>query len=231
MLDSAVLISDLIVTLLLQQADMRLAMTIKRVTTTFLVKGRARQRHNINHKQHNDDDDEAFRSNPASPSARDELRIAIFHRCATMPTFPNRYAACSGSMEVGETPWETAQRELSEETNVDYMTTAAEEASSILETESGLYVDVDFVSPRSGRTSIIRVYPFVVHVASNLEVSMRGTEHDSLQWMTLKEMEDLDQQAKTVPSLALAFHHATAGRYDTSVTEGERQWASDKKNG
>jgi 8-oxo-dGTP pyrophosphatase MutT (NUDIX family) len=207
-------------------------MTIKRVTTTFLVKGgragggAAKQPTSARRAQ---------APHPLEDAAevgdlRGALRIAIFHRCATMPTFPNRYAACSGSMEAGETPWETAQRELQEETNFskDYQVLPIATLHSV---EAGLYVDVDFVSPRSGKSSIIRVYPFVIHVVDDFELALKGTEHDDFRWMSLEEVEDLDQQSKTVPSLALAFHHATAGQYDNNVTKEERQWASDKANG
>jgi 8-oxo-dGTP pyrophosphatase MutT (NUDIX family) len=179
-------------------------MTIKRVTTTFLVKG----------------------GKGNNQATRDSLRIAIFHRCSTMPTFPNRCASISGSVEAGEMPWETALRELQEETN--YST----KSSSSFPPESGLYVDVDFLSPRSGTCSIIRIYPFVVHIVdSDYELALRGTEHDNFQWMSLDEVEELDRQSKTVPSLALALQHATRGRYFNEVTNEERQWASDKENG
>jgi 8-oxo-dGTP pyrophosphatase MutT (NUDIX family) len=191
-------------------------MTIKRVTTTFLVKGATASTNN--------------------PGSTESLRIAIFHRCSTMPTFPNRFAASSGSIEEGEMPWDTALRELQEETNYtsrnqDDATTTTSIPSS-LPPEAGLHIDVDFISPRSGKSSIIRVYPFVVHVADDdFELSLRGTEHDNFQWMTLAEVEELDRQSMTVPSLALAFHHATRGRYYQQVTNEERQWASDKENG
>ncbi|KAG7370114.1 NUDIX domain containing protein [Nitzschia inconspicua] len=190
-------------------------MAIKRVTTAFLVKGgRAGVAKHATSAQ-------------CSLHERDGLRIAIFHRCSTMPTFPNRYAACSGSIEAGEAPWETARRELHEETNflVEYQ---APTSPSI---EGGLFVDVDFVSPRSGEVNVIRVYPFVIHVVNDFELALKGTEHDGFRWMSLDELEELDHQSRTVPSLALAFHHATAGRFDKRVCKEERQWASDKQNG
>jgi 8-oxo-dGTP pyrophosphatase MutT (NUDIX family) len=192
--------------------NMYLRMTIKRVTTTFLVKGGS--------------------SNNQASSCRESLRIAIFHRCATMPTFPNQHAACSGSIETGEVPWETALRELQEETNYSSRSQGEKTSSSSIPPEAGLYVDVDFISPRSGKSSIIRVYPFVIHIADDdFELSLQGTEHDTFQWMSLDEVEELDRQSKTVPSLALAFHHATRGRYYKQITNEERQWASDKENG
>lgn len=192
--------------------NMYLHMTVKRVTTTFLVKGGTASANN--------------------QSSRDSLRIAMFHRCATMPTFPNQYAACSGSIETGEMPWETALRELQEETNYSSRYQGKQKTLSPVPPETGLYVDVDFISPRSGKSSIIRVYPFVVHIVDDdFELSLQGTEHDTFQWMSLDEVEELDRQSKTVPSLALAFHHATRGRYYKQITNEGRQWASDKENG
>ena len=35
-------------------------------------------------------------------------QVALFHRCATMPTFPNHWAAVSGTIEEGETPYQAA---------------------------------------------------------------------------------------------------------------------------
>jgi 8-oxo-dGTP pyrophosphatase MutT (NUDIX family) len=129
-------------------------------------------------------------------------------------------------------PWETALRELQEETNYSSRYQGATTTSSSLPPEAGLHLDVDFISPRSGKSSIIRVYPFVVHIADDdYELSLQGTEHDSFQWMSLVEVEELDRQSKTVPSLALAFHHATRGRYYDQISNEERQWASDKENG
>lgn len=194
---------------------MQLAMSIKRVTTTFLVKGSAVVQESI------------VGGATTAVDRRRALQIAIFHRCATMPTFPNRYAGCSGSMEEDELPWETARRELREETN--WEPTSPQQFDE--PTSAGLFVDVDFVSPRSGRSSIIRVYPFVVSVPESFELQLKGTEHDSFRWMGLEELERLDEASKTVPSLALGFHHATAGRFDTKVTKEEREWASDKVNG
>ena len=55
----------------------------------------------------------------SGPKTRDQLRIVVFHRVATMPTFPNHWAACSGSMEENERPWQTSERELREETGVE----------------------------------------------------------------------------------------------------------------
>jgi 8-oxo-dGTP pyrophosphatase MutT (NUDIX family) len=166
--------------------------------------------------------------------ARQDLAIAIFHRVATMPTFPSRWAACSGSIEEGETPWETCRRELMEETNL----------SSVLaqpNQHSGLYVDVSLASNSSKNNShenrqerptrTIRVYPFTVEIPKTWDLQLRGTEHDRFQWVSVDQLEHYQLLELTVPSLATAFHHATAGRYLTSVARAEQEWASDRSSG
>mmetsp|Transcript_22650 Transcript_22650/g.36659 ORF Transcript_22650/g.36659 Transcript_22650/m.36659 type:complete len:441 (+) Transcript_22650:121-1443(+) len=172
---------------------------IQRVTTTFLVK-----------------------------VWQDSLRVAVFRRVGGMPTFPNKFAGISGSMEAGETPWETARRELQEETNWN----PGVHSSDYKEPSSeGLFVDVEYTSPRSHQTRTIRVYPFTVNVPESFDVSLKGTEHDQFKWVTVKQLDELDDQGHTVPLLAQAFHHATAGRYHPNVTDAERAWASDQQNG
>lgn len=150
-------------------------------------------------------------------ATRDGLRIAVFHRCDTMPTFSSHWAACSGSIEKGETPFETASRELHEETNL---------SSSIPNEQYGLYVDVPFRKTEE-RETIIRVYPFTVQLPS-LPLELRGTEHDYHKFISVQELEELEP---AVPSLARAFHHATCGRYLKDVSADVLEWANDHANG
>jgi translation initiation factor 2B subunit (eIF-2B alpha/beta/delta family)/8-oxo-dGTP pyrophosphatase MutT (NUDIX family) len=144
-----------------------------------------------------------------------------------MPTFATRWAACSGSIEDGETPTMAAPRELSEETN--WQPTCEKNFEEI--SSAGLFLDVDYISPRSNQKRIIRVYPFKVDVDPNIELSLKGMEHDKLDWVSIEQLEYLDEQQFTVPSLAKAFHHATVGKYLCHITEEERNWARDKQNG
>jgi translation initiation factor 2B subunit (eIF-2B alpha/beta/delta family)/8-oxo-dGTP pyrophosphatase MutT (NUDIX family) len=171
-------------------------------------------------------------------------KVAVFHRQDTMPTFPSHWAAISGSIEEGETPWEAAQRELCEETNLQEIIASLE----AVEQQHGLYVDVPFHGrPKQARESdpgmrqpeehhgkippgsIIRVYPFVVqvgeHVQKNLE--RRGSEHDNMQWITTRQLQEL---APAVPALATAFHHATRGDW-MEFPVNVRDWASDRVSG
>ena len=159
--------------------------------------------------------------------SEESLRIAIFHRVSTMPTLPSRFAACSGSIEADETPAMAAPRELMEETNWQpKMDKSFDEISS-----AGLFLDVDYISPGSNQKRIIRVYPFKVDVDPDFELSLKGTEHDQFDWVSIEQLEHLDKQQLTVPSLAKAFHHATAGNYFCQITEDERKWAQDEQNG
>lgn len=148
---------------------------------------------------------------------REELRVAVFHRQDTMPTFPSHWAACSGSIEPGETPWQTARRELLEETNL-------QEEPAV---QHGLYVDVPFRKTQD-RETIIRVYPFTVKLPLNHKLELRGTEHDFFKFISIPELEELQP---AVPSLAWAFHHATNGQYMSSVPVEVVEWASDHVNG
>jgi 8-oxo-dGTP pyrophosphatase MutT (NUDIX family) len=178
---------------------------------------------------------------PGRPAvARQDLRIAVFHRMATMPTFPGHWAAISGTIEPGEIPWETCRRELMEETNLN-----SELAQP--DRQSGLYVDVPLASsktkkensknhnsenqqpkPQRHKPRIIRVYPFTVEIPVSWDLQLRGTEHDRFEWITMDQLELLEP---AVPCLATAFHHATAGRYFESITSSEREWANDHISG
>lgn len=186
---------------------------------------------------------------------RDALRVAVFHRQSTMPTFPGHWAACSGSIEEGETPTEAALREIQEETNTfeDDAGPGTVGPSSPSISSYGLYVDVPFPSPSPANqqkvgdkgdtrepapSRIIRVYTFVVELPGEAatRLQMRGTEHDAFQWVTLSELERLDP---AVPGLARAFHHASRGAYLSSQNDNQadcpvriaREWASDRESG
>ena len=147
-------------------------------------------------------------------------RIAIFHRCDTMPTFPSFWAGISGTIEANETPLEAANRELHEETSL---------TNFVVEEMGGLYVNVPYFSKRTNQERIIRVYPFVVNVPDTVSLELRGTEHDRYQFVSIETLQSMESQC--VPGLLQAFHHATYGRYDSSISDHIRQWANDKENG
>ena len=153
-------------------------------------------------------------------ASRETLKIVVFHRCDTMPTFPSHWAACSGSIEEGETPFQTASRELHEETNL---------LNVIPDKQRGLHVDVPF-KKTDDRETIIRVYPFTVQLPLGFQLELRGTEHDFFQFVSVQELEELNP---AVPSLARAFHHATCGKFlDTTVVSDKvLQWANDHSSG
>lgn len=144
---------------------------------------------------------------------RPSLKVAVFHRQPTMPTFPSHWAACSGSIDNGETPFQAACRELREETNVEAIPNA----------QHGLFVDVE-----TGQDRVIRVYPFVVEVEEDFQLELRGTEHDRYQWISVEELAALQP---TVPKLLEAFHHATFGRHLAGLPKAVREWAADEESG
>ena len=150
---------------------------------------------------------------------RDDVRIAVFLRQSTMPTFPAHWAPCSGSIEEGEVPWQTAVRELYEETNL-------QEANNVSpDSQYGLYVDVPHPV---GNNRTIRMYPFSVRVPSDWNLELRGTEHDRYEYVSVSDLECLEP---AVPALATTFHHATFGAYLPDVPYNVREWAGDHVNG
>mmetsp|Transcript_10213 Transcript_10213/g.25659 ORF Transcript_10213/g.25659 Transcript_10213/m.25659 type:complete len:479 (+) Transcript_10213:179-1615(+) len=179
----------------------------------------------------------------ALPGAVVVPQVAVFHRQDTMPTFPGHWAPCSGTIEPGERPWQAADRELHEETNLP------EDVRP--RPQHGLYVDVEHVSrrdPANPVKRIIRVYPFSVEMCGHGgaaataagELELKGTEHDAFKFVTVEELEQL---RPAVPALAEAFHRATFGRYllpsnGTTAVGAEppeervvRAWASDLESG
>lgn len=151
-----------------------------------------------------------------------QSRIAIFHRCKTMPTFPNFFAGISGTIEeTDKSPFHAAKRELREETNLSQVPTE----------QGGLYVNVRYVSKRNNEERIIRVYPLVVHVPEDTDkiLELRGTEHDRYQFVSISQLDSMESEC--VPGLSQAFHHATFGIYDKSISDKIRDWAKDKGNG
>ena len=149
-------------------------------------------------------------------------RVAVFHRQSTMPTFPSHWAPCSGSIESGEAPWETATREIAEETNLQVSASAL---------QAGLYVDVP-LPPRKNDLAtqrVIRVYPFLVNLPTpDFDLELKGTEHDTFKFVTIQELEALQP---AVPALATAFHHATRGLFLRHVPETIQAWRQDRENG
>jgi len=136
---------------------------------------------------------------PQPQPQNDDYRVALFRRCATMPTFPGRWAGISGSIEDDDgNPLEAALRELREETNLSELLfsicnndsggsggggTAVGDASRLLRDciQQGLHVDVVPSSDRSdgafgGR--IIRVYPFALTLPSSRCLSSVAGEDD-----------------------------------------------------
>ena len=151
-------------------------------------------------------------------------QLAVFHRCETMPSFNSHWATCSGSIEPNESPLQSAQRELSEETNL------FESANVKVTSPGGLHVDVDLSEEKK-----IRVYPFTAHIPSDTTLELRGTEHDAFKWIPISEIAKLDP---AVPKLYEAFHHATHGQYlnihqqDNLELHPEiEEWATDRING
>ena len=146
-------------------------------------------------------------------------KVAVFQRQATMPTFPSHWAGISGSIEPNETPWQTAQRELLEETNW---------STGTVDPMGGLFLDVP-VSDVFPNKKVIRVYPFIARISQNAVTTFDiiGTEHDQFQFISIPELYQLNP---TVPGLVEAFHRATMGKY-LDLPPPIRAWQADRVNG
>lgn len=163
-------------------------------------------------------------------SSKDETQVALFRRCSQMPTFANHWAAISGSLETQDvSPLAAAVRELGEETNLGELLGEYEHL-----VKSGLYVDIARDKSKGtfgGR--MIRVYPFRLELPFEdqsllSKIEMRGTEHDRMEFLTIHDFLEMNDQC--VPSLKQAFHHATAGKY-LDLPQEIREWEKDRVNG
>lgn len=160
----------------------------------------------------------------------DETQVALFRRCSSMPSFPNHWAAISGSIEKHDaSPFAAAVREIGEETNLGEL---LGDYSHLL--TRGLHVDVPRDETKGvfgGR--VIRVYPFALRLpdfdgALWSKIEMRGTEHDQMKVQTISDL--LDMKDPCVPSLVRAFHHATYGKY-LDLPLDIKEWEKDRVNG
>ena len=145
------------------------------------------------------------------------LDVAVFRRCPTMPTFANHWAGISGSIEESDaSPLEAAMRELQEETNVcDILKDQTDDTLQLQSCmKAGLHLDVSKNTRGAFGGRIIRVYPFALtlpHTMQSIDkIEMRGTEHDAMKFVSLKEFMQL---TPCVPGLQTAFHHATSGSF------------------
>ena len=163
-------------------------------------------------------------------SKSDETQVALFRRCSSMPSFPNHWAAISGSIEKHDAnPFAAAVREIGEETNLGEL---LGDYSHLL--TRGLHVDVPRDETKGvfgGR--VIRVYPFALRLPDDDEalwskIEMRGTEHDEMKFQTISDL--LDMKEPCVPSLVRAFHHATYGTY-LDLPLDIKEWGKDRVNG
>lgn len=98
-------------------------------------------------------------------------------------THPNKWFIPAGKIEVGETPRESAVRELFEETNIEISET-----------------DIDFIGTipvinEDGNTDGDFIYIFVVDLVRkltpNLSVAVDGYEHTECGYFNIEELESL----------------------------------------
>lgn len=140
-------------------------------------------------------------------------KIALFRRSGQVATYVGKYAAVSGGLDEGMSPFEQARREVMEETGlVDEVTLLCEGAP--LRVEAPEY-DALFI-----------VHPYLVHVeVPDIKLNF---EHESVAWIEPKELASFD----TVPDLARTFQAvASLEALTTAMDRWKREIASDRTSG
>lgn len=140
-------------------------------------------------------------------------KIALFRRSGQVATYVGKYAAVSGGVDDGASPFEQARREVMEETGLVEEVTLLAEGDPV-RVEAPEY-DAIFV-----------VHPFLVHVeVPDIRLNF---EHDQMTWVTPAELATYD----TVPGLKQVFE--AVGSADVLVRTMDRlkrEIASDRTSG
>lgn len=102
-------------------------------------------------------------------------RVLLLHRHTAAGDF---WQPVTGVVEPGETPSQTARRELREETGHDAVVTDMKLVQSY-------YISPEYFADRRGRFA--DEHSFAARVDSRLPVTIDQEEHDAYQWFTLSE--------------------------------------------
>ena len=155
-------------------------------------------------------------------------RIAIFHRCdnyvATIGEGQewekiSGWDGISGSNER-QNPQQNALQILEQETNIFDRSVIVEE---------GLRLDV----PCNHDEFHEQIHPFAVRVSDEDMDCLALKQERKYDAMQLVAVQDFVQSSSSdiVPGLIQAFHHATYGKFDATISKEVRNWAADKENG
>ncbi len=101
---------------------------------------------------------------------RADGRVLLLQRGPTAPTFPNRWGLVTGLVEPGETPAETARREMGEEIGVSGTIVRA---GAPFEVDAGVF--------------IARVWPFLCAIDPAASIVLTG-ENQRAEWVTIGEV-------------------------------------------
>ncbi len=140
-------------------------------------------------------------------------KVALFRRSGQVATYVGKFAAVSGGIDEGASPFEQARKEVMEETGlVEEVTLLAE--GDVVQIEAPEY-DAVFV-----------VHPFLVHLEGP-EIRM-NFEHDGMEWIAPSELDNYD----TVPGLRQVFQSVgSAEALIRTMDRLKREIASDRTSG
>lgn len=110
-------------------------------------------------------------------------RVLLLQRGATAPTFPNCWGLVTGMVEPGETPAQTALREIAEELGVQ---------GRILRTGDPFEVDIG--------PYIVRAWPFLCAIDAPDAIRLQD-ENQRCEWVPLPEV----FQRETIPQIEQDF--------------------------
>lgn len=129
------------------------------------------------------DNSKPLRDVAAAVIQDDEGRFLIVQRGPTAPNFPNHWGVITGMVEPGESPEQTALREIREELGAD---------GQIVRAGAPFPVDIG--------TMIVRVWPFLCTLSSPGTIQLNA-ENQRYAWVPLVEIFNRD----TIPQLDQDF--------------------------
>jgi 8-oxo-dGTP pyrophosphatase MutT (NUDIX family) len=101
-------------------------------------------------------------------------KILLLKRSNKVGTYRGKWACASGYIEEGETPYDTALKEISEELGLE-------------KDDVDLVKEGDLILAQDGDT-LWAIHPFLFETARN-EITL-DWEHDELKWIDLDELEN-----------------------------------------
>ena len=119
-------------------------------------------------------------------------KILLFRRSPKVGTFKGKWAGISGYMEPDETPFQTAIKELAEETKLE-------------QTDISVLNEGEMLSISDNKNGVVwQVYPFLFHVKTPGKIEM-DWEHVESKWIEPHEIIEYDTVPQLTETLAKVY--------------------------